>query len=218
MNPSGVQAGRRVTGVRRSKRDAAVIVVMLEGVRAGEVEACEAERLGIARGATLDDGMAEGLRAALASCAARRDATRLARARPRTKAEIVRRLTERGHDSTIAAAAADRLAEAGAINERSVAEVAALGMSERRISRRLAQDRLVRRGIDDEQAASAVQAAFGEQDDLDRAVEAARRRAASLWGLQPAAAQRRLAAYLARRGYDEETCLDALRVVLGEQE
>ena len=191
---------------------------MLDGARAGEIDANDAERLGIARGAILDDRTSEGLRAALACCAARRDAARLARARPRTRAEIVRRLTERGHDVAIAAAAADRLAEAGAINERSVVDAAAIGMAERRVSRRLARDRLVQRGIDAQQAEEAVERAIGSRNDLDRAVEAARRRAATLRGVEPAVARRRLAAFLARRGYDEEDCLEAVRVVLGEAE
>ncbi len=215
MSAVEIRAGKRVTGVRRSKRDPSLLVVVLDGARTGEVDAAEAERLGTVRGAVLDASMAAGLRDAIALCAARRDAVRLARARPRTRAELVARLKERGHDATVAAAAADRLAAAGAIDERALAEIAAIGMAERRVSRRLARDRLAQRGIDEGQAAQAVERAFGRQSDLDRAVEAATRRAASMRGLDPAAARRRLAAFLARRGYDEETCLEAVRLVLG---
>ncbi len=215
MSEVEIRAGQRITGVRRSKRDATLVVVMLDGARAGEVDAAEAERLGMLRGAVLDASMAAGLRDAIALCAARRDAVRLARARPRTRAELVQRLTERGHSAEVAVAAAERLADSGAIDERTVAEVAAIGMAERRVSRRLARDRLVQRGIDEGQAARAIERAFGDRDDLDLAIEAARRRAAAVRGLEPDAARRRLSGFLARRGYDEETCHEAVRVVLG---
>lgn len=218
MSGVDISAGRRVTGVRRSRRDPALVVVMLDGAKAGEVEAAEANRLGVARGAILDAHMAQALLAAIASCAARRDAIRLVRVRPRTRSELAARLLDRGHDATVAAAVADRLTEAGAIDERALAETAAIGMAERKVSRRMARDRLVQRGIDERHADLAVQRAFGDGDDRQRAVEAARRRADSMRGLEPAAAHRRLAAYLARRGYDEETCLEVVRVVLGRGE
>jgi len=213
-----VRPGQRVTGLRRSRRDAALVVVMLDGARTGEVDAAEAERLGVARGMVLDARGAEALGRALAIAAARRDAARLARARPRTKAELVLRLLERGHDRGAAEGAASLLVKSGAVNDLAVAEGTAIGLAERRASRRLARERLERRGIDPDQATAAVERAFGDQDERSRAIDAARRRANALRGLDPATARRRLAGFLARRGYDEETCLDAVRVVLGEQE
>jgi regulatory protein len=54
--------------------------------------------------------------------------------------------------------------------------------------------------------------------DLANALGLARKRMRSLSGLEPQVAQRRLFAFLSRRGYDYDTISDVMRRVLAEEE
>ncbi len=76
---------------------------------------------------------------------------------------------------------------------------------------------LGRRGIGAEAAARAVDEVYqaGELDERSVAERLARRRAVRLKDVDPAAARRRLAGYLARRGFAPEIVAEAVRRVAG---
>src|SRR5205807_5557149 len=74
------------------------------------------------------------------------------------------------------------------------------------------------RGVPEQVAAEALaEAAAARQDErgLDGALEAGAARLRALRG-DPLAVRRRLAGYLARRGYDPETCEEACARLLGD--
>lgn len=81
--------------------------------------------------------------------------------------------------------------------------------------RRLLQD-LLRRGVAREAAQAAVRDALGASDPTGVAMEAAAKRLRSMTGVDRETAQRRLAGFLARRGYGFETISRALDPLLRE--
>ena len=129
---------------------------------------------------------------------------RSTRARPQTVAEIIAKLQSRYADDVVVEAAVAQLKAVGALDD---AVFARIWVEDRGVSRgygraRLAQE-LRRRQVPQDIAEQAL-AALDERDDLETATELARRRFATLPAtLEPAAAARRLHAYLARRGYND---------------
>jgi len=120
--------------------------------------------------------------------------------RPYSEAELRRRLRRHGVPDTAVAATLERLRSLGLLDDRAFAEL--LVRSRRRgrpRGRRALEAELRARGIDETTARAALAAEGG--DELDAA-----RRAAARW--RPRAhedrtrARRRLAQYLARRGFD----------------
>jgi regulatory protein len=82
--------------------------------------------------------------------------------------------------------------------------------------RRLLQQELRQKGIDAETAREVI--ADADLDEAAAAEALARRRAPSYAGEDPAVIRRRLAAYLARRGYDYDVVRIALDRALGEDD
>jgi len=112
----------------------------------------------------------------------------------------------------------DELEARGLINDAAFAE----GVAETKLSREpVALDGLVdalrKRGIDEETARAAASGAVSGRDQASDARELAARRLRSLPpGLDDAARRRRLFAYLARRGFDEEAALQAVEYAVSK--
>lgn len=81
-------------------------------------------------------------------------------------------------------------------------------------SRRLRQE-LLAKGISRDMAAAAVEAAFAEAPEAERALEAGRRRLPALLRAGRERAPRRLRDYLLRRGYPAEIALKAVKELTG---
>jgi regulatory protein len=129
---------------------------------------------------------------------------RSTQARPQTVAEITAKLRSRFDDPDVVEAAVAQLKALGALDD---AVFARIWVEDRGVSRgygraRLAQE-LRRRKVPQDIAEEAL-AVLDDRDDLETATDLARRRFASLPAtLEPAAAARRLHAYLVRRGYND---------------
>ncbi len=150
---------------------------------------------------TRDPALAKAIRAAVKYLAAR----------SLTRRELVGRLVKRGFDRTLADAAADDLGRQGLLNDRAAAQAAARRQIERGSAGTLAEDRLVSRGIDPVLARQAVSDATGDRDEASAALDLARKRVrACPPSLEPDSIRRRVFAFLARRGYDEETARSAV--------
>jgi regulatory protein len=156
----------------------------------------------------------DGDRAASAD-AAHAAALRLLTGRARTRAELVRRLEERGYTAAAVAEAVARLERVGLVDDAAlaadVAEVrAARGLDAPAIALELRD-----RGVDPAVAERAAQAAVPDELRADRCRQVAEARLAQLGDLPPAARLRRLAAYLARRGYPAELAEAVSRELVG---
>ncbi len=190
------------------------IVATLPGTRV--------EALGLAVGQRVDEALAEQLTAENSRQKALSVAWRMINRRALSRAEVIDRLKRRGYGQAMAAAAADRLVELGAVDDR------ALGRALLRETVRskpagapLLMQRLRKRGIEPDLAAELVDRmqAEGEGHSEGGPVESAaafiQRRAAAMGHLDPITRKRRLWGQLARRGLDPQVIEQALDRVLG---
>lgn len=137
--------------------------------------------------------------------------------RARSESELEGRLRRAGHDASATAAAVDRCRELGYLDDR----VFALALVRDRLrlkpkGRRGLRSELYRKGIDRDLAETAIDEGYAEAgiDEAGAARRLARKRMKALTRLAPAVARRRLAAYLARRGFPPSVVRAAVADVL----
>lgn len=132
-----------------------------------------------------------------------------------TRRELTRRLERRGAPPDVAAAVVADLAGRGYLDD----EALALGWAEIRArvrkvgSVRLRQE-LTRRGLARDTVTRAVARAFEETAEIERALEAGRRRLPALLRARPDRLGARLADYLMRRGYPSAVVRRAVQALL----
>jgi regulatory protein len=156
----------------------------------------------------------DGERAASAD-AAHAAALRLLTTRARTRAELARRLAERGFAAAAVAEAVARLERVGLVDDAALSA----DVAERRAARGLDTPAIALelrdRGVDPAVAERAAQAAVPDELRAERCRQVAEERLAQLGDLPAAARLRRLAAYLARRGYPAELAEAVSRELVG---
>lgn len=135
---------------------------------------------------------------------ARSVALRLLKFRPRSEHELKSRLAEKGFGGETVQAVLEEMRRTGLVGDARFARYAAAQAAVKPVGRRLILNRLREKGIAPELAEEAARAATEGKDDLERAREAAQRRAPALEGLSREAAQRRLFGYLSRRGFSSD--------------
>lgn len=136
--------------------------------------------------------------------------------RPYTARDLRRKLVQKEVPADEADAVIERLSEAGLIDDAKYAlayarsKMLGSGSSRRRIKQELA-----RKGVKGDVAAEAVeQVIVDEEVDTKAVVErAARKKLASMGDLEPLVLRRRLFAFLARRGYDQDEILEVTRAI-----
>ncbi len=193
------------------------IRVAVDGAPFATVSAEDVRALRLAVGEALDDGRLSLLGAQAEVFSARTVALRMLAARALPAGEVARRLTRKGHASPAAQAAVDGLVEAGLIDDAAFARHYARTRAQRG---RLGPARLVldlrRFGLAEREAQAAVRDALAE-DGLDPRtllLEAARKKARTLAGLDPATRRRRLKAYLRRRGFAASDVIEVVKEAL----
>ena len=134
----------------------------------------------------------EGDRAASAD-AAHAAALRLLTTRARTRAELRERLEQRGFDLAAVAETLERLERVGLVDDAALAGAVAEGRAERGLDASAIAAELRDRGVNPAIADRAAEAAVPSESRADRCRQLA--------GLPAPTRLRRLAAYLARRGY-----------------
>jgi len=142
----------------------------------------------------------EGDRAASAD-AAHAAALRLLTTRARTRAELRERLEQRGFEPAAVAETLKRLERVGLVDDAALAGAVAEGRAERGLDAPAIAAELRDRGVDPAVAERAAEAAVPTESRADRCRQVAEARLAQLAGLPASTQLRRLAAYLARRGY-----------------
>jgi regulatory protein len=146
-------------------------------------------------------------------------ATRLLAHRSRSRQEVRDRLLSAGFQNETVDRVEARLAEFGILNDAALARNWIEGSAiPRGMARAAIQNQLRARGVDPHMVEETVNEVMRETDEteLERAVRIAKRRARAYGHLARGVAWRRLAGFLANRGYDEEVVAGACREVLGE--
>ncbi|MFN2432943.1 MAG: regulatory protein RecX [Gemmatimonadota bacterium] len=137
--------------------------------------------------------------------------------REHSRRELARKLRRRGFPREGIESVLGRLQGAGLVSDERYArlfvrdKLAVNPQGKRRILRGLRA-----KGVEAQLAEDAVQDVYEETGSSDRhaAESLARKRLKALVGLEPAVARRRLAGYLARRGFDGRIVAEVLREVL----
>ncbi|HAZ28124.1 TPA: hypothetical protein DCY65_03550 [Candidatus Acetothermia bacterium] len=141
---------------------------------------------------------------------------RLVAHRPRTVAELHRRLSDKGFSQEITQAAVARAGDAGIVDDRLFARLYAEDrLLSRPCSRRLLAAELRNRGVEASLAEHAARAALPElsEEDLARHALAGR---LPLWGrLDPEVACKRAAAFLLRRGFSSALAREVVTETFG---
>jgi regulatory protein len=156
----------------------------------------------------------DGERAASAD-AAHAAALRLLTTRARTRAELRQRLEDRGFEAAAVAETLDRLERVGLIDDPALATTVAEGRAEHGLDAPAIAAELRDRGVDPAVAEGAAQAAAPAEDSADRCRQVAQARMAQLAGLPAPTQLRRLASYLARRGYPPDLAESVARDLVG---
>jgi regulatory protein len=193
-------ANMKVTALKQQSRNKTRVNVYLDGKFGLSLAKIMAARLSI--GQELDSDAQARLEAEDAVETAYERALHFLGPRPRSEAEVRRRLaTAQVPDEAVAAVLA-RLAQAGLVDDQAFANYWVDNRTTfRPRSRRLLQAELRQKGLGDE----AVKSALAEVDDAQAAYTLARQRAGRLSALEPLEFRRNLGAFLARRGFDYDT-------------
>ncbi len=149
--------------------------------------------------------------------AAKAYVARLVAHRPRTVAEVERRLTEKGFPPDTARAAVASAQEAGILDDALFARIYAEDrLLSRPCSRELLATELRNRGLDPALADRATRAAFPELAEPDLARQALKTRLPLLRKLDPEVARKRAAAFLLRRGFSSDLVREVVAQAFGE--
>lgn len=142
---------------------------------------------------------------------------RLLAVRERSAAELRQRLRDKGYDAETVVHVLDRLQSQGLQDDRRFASsYAAASVRTKGLAGRVVQSELRGRGIDKETAAAAATRTPEEESETARSI--AIRRATRLRGHPPEVQARRLAAFLARRGYPRDLCAQIVAEIVGNAE
>lgn len=202
ITPDRINAGRRVVKVDRHR----VVTLHLDGV----------EALGLRVGTEWTTELSQRAVARALYEKARTSAMRWTSKQAMSRARLDTRLTRYQLSGADRAALLNELEARGLINDAAFAsEVVETKLNREPIALDALLAALKKRGVGDQEARAAASSAVRGRDKAADARELATKRLRSLPpGLDPAAQRRRLFAYLARRGFDEETATEAVEKVL----
>jgi len=136
----------------------------------------------------------------------------------RTRSELVEFLSTRRHSPVAIDAAISNLEEVGVVDDRRVAEVIIrTRLAEGHFARALVEASLLERGVEPGLVKAVLGELVSDRDEGGEALEIARLRVrTSRAKLTPETIKRRVFAFLARRGFDEETARQAVETAADE--
>jgi len=135
--------------------------------------------------------------------------------RPRSEAELKRRLSQLGYGAeTVDQVVAEFKAKGLVDDEKFARYFAQSQMNVKPAGRRALAASLKAKGIGSELAAQAVEIAVDGKEDLEIARELARKRIGSFRDLEPEVVQRRLFGYLSRRGFASDVVYKVVREIV----
>lgn len=206
----------QVTGLKALGRRPGFVAVEVDGARFAVLPVEQVQALGLAPRRDLTEDDRRNLERAGALSEAHARALRLLAARGRSVREMVRRLRARGYPPDVVTDVVGRLEASGLLDDRSFAEAIARSRAERGYGPARIRADLTARGVERRVAERAVDAVVeGDEQTRLAAIDAlVRKRAGQLRGVSPHACERRLRAYLARRGFTGADVLSVVRRVM----
>lgn len=130
---------------------------------------------------------------------------------PRSRAQLEKKLRQRGCDDEVAARVLDRMTEVGLIDDEAYAQMLVRSrQSGKGLARRALAHELRRQGIDQEVAEEAL-AHVAAGDERVKAEQLVAKKLRTMRGLAPDVQARRLAGMLARKGYPGELSWRVIR-------
>ena len=202
-----------ITAIRSSARDPLRCTVMLGRRAAAKLSREAVERLGLRVGMLWDAATESRIRDAEAEELAMRYAMRVVRRRAIGSAELIERLTRKGH-AAAAPFIVQRLTEKGMLDDEKYGRLVVQSeLARKPTGRRLLTHKLYRKRLPRELIGRVVEQAVRQTDpvaDARRLVEQ-KLRGATLRRCDSRTRHRRLWGVLARRGFDYETIEAALR-------
>jgi regulatory protein len=206
----------RVTRVKPVARPPGFVAIEVDGARLAVLPVEKARAFRLEVGSALDEALAREVERAGAAENSYRAAVRLLAVRDRSSQEILRRLRHKGLPPDAVAEAVGRLEVAGLLDDGRFAERFAHARAERGFGRTRILADLAARGVDRRVAERAVDRleASGERDDAAEIDRLVRHRIGRMRGLPRPVVERRLVAFLVRRGFSGVEGLRAVRAVL----
>jgi regulatory protein len=206
-----------ITAIRIQKKNPKRANLYLDGKFVLGLAVDVVQDFGLHRGQALSDADLEALRQAEQKQRALGDALRLLSYRPRSVAEVQKRLRDRGYTPDQIEAVVSRLRAAGMLDDSAFAQawVENRQLGSPRGRQGLAAE-LRQKGVAPEVIAGVLDEAVEEEDEAAQALELARGRARALAGLERPAFFRRLQSFLARRGFAADVVLQVVRQVWAE--
>jgi regulatory protein len=130
---------------------------------------------------------------------------------PRSRAQLERKLRQRGCDDDVAEQVLDRMTEVGLVDDEAYAELLVRSkQSTKGLARRALAHELHKQGIDTEVADEAL-AQVGQEDEREKAEQLVAKKLRTMHGLAADVQARRLAGMLARKGYSGEVAWPVIR-------
>jgi regulatory protein len=207
-----------ISAIDPSRRRQGRFELFVDGKHFSTVSLDIVERLGLRVGSDFGQ-VAEAVEREAGVLATYDRALQMLAFRARASAELRRSLIRKGEPAECVDRALERLAAAGLIDDAAFARQFARSRSAGTgASRRRIQQELARKGVAREVTDGAIAEVFEEEaiDEGEVAVVAARKKLRSLAGLEPAVRNRRLYAFLARRGYGADHIRRAIERATGE--
>ncbi len=209
-----------VTGLRPSGGDRDRLRVEVDGRREGELPAARAERMGLREGRSLSAEELDRLRSEVHRREAVDAALDYLSYRPRSEAELERKLRGKDFSDDAVRHAVERCRELGYVDDLAFARSHVrdrVRLKPRGVRRLRAE--LRQKGIDDETAGEAIRRAFREAGVTERELleRAAEKKWEELEGEDPVRERRRFRSYLARRGFPYALIREVESELFGEQ-
>jgi regulatory protein len=130
---------------------------------------------------------------------------------PRSRAQLERKLNQRGCDPDVAARVLDRMTEVGLVDDEAYAELLVRSKRETKgLARKGLAHELRKQGIDQDVADEALDQ-VGTEDERARAELLVAKKLRTMAGLAPDVQARRLAGMLARKGYSGDVAWPVIR-------
>ena len=202
----------RITAIRVQQRNPNRANVYIDGQFAFGLELVEAAKL--SRGQHLSDQDIATLKTIDEVGRAYESAMRFLSYRPRSKSEVVQRLRKKDFPEPAIDAALERLARVGLLDDRAFAEYWISNREQFKPRGRYAlRHELRQKGV----ASDIIDGLLEELDETENAYRAAMRRLSTWERLDSEAAQRKLSAYLQRRGFGYDVIQEVWKRIQAER-
>jgi len=207
-----------ITAMTANRRDPNRVAVRVDGRVAATVSVRSIAVLRLAVGSECDASLLVELERAASDDKAMQQAINRLGRRAMSRGQIERKLAELGYDETTCERVLDRLGDIGLIDDRAFAEALVRQVKRRKpAGAMLLRQKLREKHIPADLIEQVISDTTDVQENVDGAVQLARKRAGTLGHVDATTRRRRIYGLLARRGFDPQTINLAMRQLDDEQ-